>query len=169
MAQVFTKSAALIAMDASGQAPSARVSRGAVHAAYGMVALANGDSIASIIRMCRVPSNCRVARIYLKVFGTITGAAGDIGVYRYSKETTSAGAVVDVDLFASAQALSTAIPTWTDVTNESATITPLVADQPLWQMAGLTSDPGEYLEIAITLTAAAAAAGNVAMEVVYVE
>jgi hypothetical protein len=169
MAIVYTKSAALTGMDTAGQAPSARTARGAVHAAYGSVAVASGDSIASVLRLCRVPSNARVARIYLKITGTITTAAGDIGVYRFSKETLSAGAVVDVDLFASAQALSTAIPTWTDVTNESTTITALNADQPLWQMAGMTADPGEYLEIAITLTAAAGAAGNIAMEVVYVE
>jgi len=168
MAIVFTKSAALTAMDASGQPPSSRL-HGTVRCAMGTVAIANGDSIASILRFARVPSTCRVGRINLKITGTITSAAGDIGVYRESTSTTSAGAVVDVDLFGSAQALSTALPAWTDVTNESASITALVAEMPLWQAAGMTSDPGGYLEIAITLTAAAGAAGTVAMEVVYVD
>jgi len=169
MAIVFTKSAALTQMDTAGaQPPSSRL-HGTVRCAMGTVAIANGDSIASILRVARVPSHARVGRIYLKITGTITSAAGDIGVYRTSTSTTSAGAVVDVDLFASAQALSTALPAWTDVTNESASITALVAEMPLWQAAGMTADPGDHLEICITLTAAAGAAGTVAMEVVYVD
>lgn len=170
MAQVFTKSAGLTAMDTPGaQAASPRLTRGDMRSAIGKVEIANGDSIGSVLRAVRIPSNARVQQVLIRITGTITTAAGDIGVYRYSKETTSAGAVVDVDLFATAQALSSAIATWTDVTNESTTITATIAEQPLWQAAGMSADPGEFLEIAITLTAAAGAAGQVTLCVIYVE
>lgn len=170
MAVVYTKSAGLTAMDtAGGQAAAAYLTRGTMRSAIGKVEIANGDSIGSILRACRVPSNARVQQVLIRITGTITSAAGDIGVYRMSKETTSAGAVVDVDRFASAQALSSAIASWTDVTNEATTQTATNLEQPLWQLCGLSSDPGEPLEIAITLTAAAGAAGQVTICVIYVE
>lgn len=170
MAIVFTKSAALTSMDTpSASLPASRLSGAVLKTAIGKIEIANGDSIASILRACRVPSNARVVAVMLRITGTITTAAGDIGVYRYSTATANAGTVVDVDLFASAQALSTALNIWTDVTNESTNNTATLLEQPLWQAAGLTSDPGEMLEVAVTLTAAAGAAGQVTIRVDYVQ
>lgn len=170
MAVVYTKSAALTTMDTPGStAPMGRLSRSDLKVAIGKVEVANGDSIGSVLRFVRVPSNCRPHRVLLRITGTITTAAGDIGVYRVSRSTTSAGAVVDVDLFASAQALSSALASWTDVTNESTTLTATLLEQPLWQMAGMTADPCDQLEIAITLTAAAGAAGQITMAFEYAE
>lgn len=170
MAVVFTKSAALAAMDTLGAAsPASRLARGATYIAKGKVEVANGDSIGSILRCVRIPSSALVHKVELRITGTITSAAGDIGVYRFSRETQAAGAPVDVDLFASAQALSSALPNWTDVTNESTTMTATLLEQPLWQAAGAAADPGEFYEIAITLTAAAAAAGQVHLAVTYTE
>lgn len=170
MAVVYTKSAGLTAMDtAGGQSPSARLTRGSLKSAIGKIEIANGDSIGSILRAARVPSHARVQQVLLRITGTITTAAGDIGVYRYSTSTTAAGTVVDVDLFASAQALSTALNIWTDVTNESTNYTATLVEQPLWQAAGLSADPQEMLEIAVTLTAAAGAAGQVTLCVIYAD
>lgn len=168
MAVVYTKSASLTAMDTPGQAlPLSRLQRSSLKMAKGKVEVANGDSIGSILRFCRIPSNAIVHQVLVKVTGTITSVAGDLGVYRSSTSTTSAGAVVDVDLFCSARSFATAIADWTDITNESTSITATVAEYPLWQMAGETSDPGELYEIAITLTAAAAAAGQITLCVLY--
>jgi hypothetical protein len=167
MAVVFTKSAALTAMDTPGAAlPAARLARTDLQTAIGKVEVSATDSIASILRFVRVPSNARVSQVLLRCTAT-TGAIGDIGVYRYSKETAAAGTVVDVDLFASAQTFAAALAIWTDVTNESLLYTPTLLEQPLWQAAGLAADPGGLLEIAATLTAAATAAGQVTIEVRY--
>jgi len=55
------------------------------------------------------------------------------------------------------------------VTNESGTYTLDKQEQPLWQAAGLTSDPGTTLDIVLTLTAASAAAGKVGLRVSYLD
>lgn len=163
MAVVTTKSAALTAMDNAASAlPAARLAKSTMLAAFGKVEVANGDSIGSILKHCRVPSNCRVSQVLLRC-SAITSAAADIGVYR-----ADTGAVVDVDLFATAQSLAAALAVLTDVTNESTTITPVIAEQPLWQAAGLSADPGVMFDVCSTLTAAATAAGQAALEVRFV-
>jgi hypothetical protein len=162
MAVVTVKSAALTLMDTAGGAlPVSRQARSDLEVGCGKAELASGDSIASIYRCVRVPSNCRISQVLLKC-SAITTCAGDIGVYR-----ADTGAVVDVDLFASAQSLASALAILTDVTNESTTITPVIAEQPLWQAGGLTADPGGYFDIAVTLTAAAGSAGQVFLEARY--
>jgi hypothetical protein len=167
MAVVYTKSAAITALDTAGAAlPNPRLSRSDLKTAIGMVTVANGDSIASIFRVARVPSSARIVQILLRTTA-ITSAAGDIGVYR--ETGVASGVVVDVDLFASAQSLAAAINIWTDVTNESTTVTPVLSEAPLWQLGGLTSDPGGMFDIAVTLTAAATAGGSFALAVTYAE
>jgi len=166
MAVVFTKSAALTARDTPGTAQVGGYQvRGSSFNAVGKVEVANGDSIASIYRLVTVPSNARIVRVSLRITGTITTAAGDIGVY---KAPAHGGTVVDVDLFATAQALSSALAVWTDVTNESTTMTATLMEKRLWEAVGLTADPGIDYDIAITLTAAAGAAGQITMMVDYV-
>lgn len=130
-----------------------------------IVAVANGDSIASIIRLVRVRSDARISE--LKLYCTaITSAAGDIGLYRTAAD---GGAVVDVDFFASAQSLASVLG-GTDVTMEAAA-GPAVAsniEKRIWEALGLSADPLTFYDVAITLTAAAAAAGTVGVKLRYV-
>lgn len=166
MAVVNVKSAGLTLMDtASSQAPKKGQVRGEMMCARGKVEVTNGDSIASIFRVCRVPSNAFVAQLLLRCTA-ITGAIGDIGLYRTPAD---GGAVVSVALFASAQSLASALAAWTDVTNESTTLTPTLIEQPLWQILGLSADPGVWYDIAITLTAAATASGQATLMCEYTE
>lgn len=163
MAVVTTKSAALTLMDTAGGAlPVARQARADLESAIGKVEVANGDSIASILKFCRIPSNARVSQVLLRCTA-ITGAIGDFGLYRADN-----GAVVDVDFFASAQTMAAALAILTDITNEALTYTPTLIEQPIWQAAGLTSDPQVYFDVCATLTAASTAAGQAALEVRYV-
>lgn len=162
MAVVTTKSAALTAMDTAGAAlPVSRQARSDMQVAVGKVEVANGDSIASILKFCRVPSNCRISQLMLRCTA-ITGAIGDFGAYR-----ADTGAVIDADFFASAQTMASALTTPTDITNESTTYTPTMAEQPLWQALGLSADPVCQIDICATLTAAATAAGQATLEVRY--
>lgn len=164
MAVVTTKSAALTAMDTAGAAlPVARQARANLRTACGKVEVSATDSIASILKFCRVPSNCRVSQLLLRC-SAITGAIGDFGVYR-----ADTGAVVSVALFATAQSMAAALTNWTDISNESTTVTPILAEQPLWQAAGLSADPVCQFDICATLTAAATAAGQAVLEVRYAE
>jgi hypothetical protein len=166
MAVVFTKSAALTLLDTPGGAlPVSRQSRAELKGAVGKVEVSSTDSIASIFRLLRVPSACRVIQLLLRCTA-VTGAIGDFGVYRTPAD---GGAVVDVDFFATAQTMAAALAIWTDITNESTTYDPTKIEQPLWQALGMSADPQSYLDIAITLTAAATAAGQATLAVHYAE
>ena len=119
-------------------------------------AVTNSDSIASTYRLFRVPSNAVMTdlRVYCPA---ITTAATDIGLYRTEKD---GGAVVDADLFTSAQVLTSAL-NGTDVLHESAVFSLANSGKELWDALGLTSDPSVFYDVTMTLTAAAGATGTV--------
>jgi hypothetical protein len=133
-----------------------RVDGGFERAKIATVAVTNGDSIASTYRLFRVPSNAVMTdlRVYCPA---ITTAATNIGVYRTEKD---GGAVEDADLFASAQALTSAL-NGTDVLHESAVFSLANSGKELWDALGLTSDPSVFYDVTMTLTAAAGATGTV--------
>jgi hypothetical protein len=119
-------------------------------------AVTNSDSIASTYRLFRVPSNAVMTdlRVYCPA---ITTAATDIGLYRTEKD---GGAVVDADLFTSAQVLTSAL-NGTDVLHESTVFSLANSGKELWDALGLTSDPSVFYDVTMTLTAAAGATGTV--------
>jgi hypothetical protein len=119
-------------------------------------AVTNSDSIASTYRLFRVPSNAVMTdlRVYCPA---ITTAATDIGLYRTEKD---GGAVVDADLFTSAQVLTSAL-NGTDVLHESGIFSLVNSGKELWDALGLTSDPSVFYDVTMTLTAAAGATGTV--------
>lgn len=127
----------------------------------GVCAVANGDSIASIFRFCRIRSSDRVAQVFLDC-DAITSAAADFGLYQTAQ---NGGAVVDADFFASAQSIASALRA-TDITRESGVITVANFEKTVWELLGLSADPMIEYDVAATLTAAAAAAGSVALQVV---
>lgn len=165
MAVVNTKSTAVTNADASSQTLNKKlISNGRAHESIGVVSVANGDSIASTKRFMRLHSSWRIASI--RVFcDAITSAAMDVGIYQTAE---NGGAEVDADRFASAVSIATAILTGTEILLESAVLAPGDMEKPLWQALGLTSDPGRWYDLVGTLTAAATAAGNVALRVTHV-
>lgn len=165
MAVVNTKSSVITNLDATPVVkckPS--LAGGELHELVGTVAVANGDSIGSTLRFGRIKSSARVSTI--KLYCTaVTSAAMDVGIYRTAGD---GGAVVDADLFASAQSIATAITTGTEIQHESAVTTVDELEKELWEMLGLTEDPNVFYDIVGTLTAAATAAGSVQLKVQYV-
>ena len=133
-----------------------RVDGGFERAKIATVAVTNGDSIASTYRLFRVPSNAVMTdlRVYCPA---ITTAVTNIGVYRTEKDGS---AVVDADLFTSAQALTSAL-NGVDVLHESAVFSLANSGKELWDALGLTSDPSVFYDVTMTLTAAAGATGTV--------
>jgi hypothetical protein len=140
---------------------TAQLARGQLMFSRGVAAVDVAASIASTYRLARVKSNDLIAGVDLSCTA-ITSAAGDIGLYKTAKD---GGAVVSAAFFASAQSLAAALAQ-TNVTREAVTSwTVANMEKPLWQALGLTEDPQIEYDVAITLTAAATAAGNVALDV----
>ena len=140
-------------------------SNGPANRAFSAVGLVNAvlttDVSGDIYRMMEVPTNCRVASVRLWCAALGGSAAADVGVYR---NTRDGGAVVDADLFASAQTLVSAV-NGTEISHESTVYTLAKREQPLWQAAGLSADPGGTFDICCTLTQTIAASGALLIEV----
>ena len=168
MAVVALKSVPITNRDATPRVINdGRLERGTSKSVTGWVTTGAADSIASIYTLLSLPSTAIVQQLYL-TNGAVTSAAANIGVYRPTNLDGTAGAVVSVSLFAAAVSLAAAA-TNTDVTNQSTNYTIAKQDQPLWQAAGLTADPGGTLDISVTLTAAATASAIVKLLCFYVD
>lgn len=165
MAVVTTKSTAITNRDATPAIINdGRIEKGSLRSSRGYVSAANGDSIGSKYICAAVPSTAMVRKVLLSC-DAITSGAADVGVYRNTKD---GGAAVSAGLFGTAVSIASALSN-SDITNESGTYTLDKQEQPLWQAAGLSADPGGTLDIAMTLTAAAAAAGKAGLVVEYVD
>jgi len=147
----------------------ANLAGGNLKANAGTIELANGDSIASTYRFFRIPSNAIVQRLLLYC-DAITSGAADFGVWQTAAH---GGLVVDVDYFASAQSIASAITAGTDITHEADATDAGVGfgladvEKFLWQGIQLTADPGRDYDVTMQLTAATTAAGTVALRMFY--
>lgn len=160
MAVVNVKSTAITGADATPPTKgTTMVGPRRLYEQASTVEVTNGDSIASVFRFARVPSNIRVSSLNL-FCDAITSAAADFGVYQTA---ANGGAVVDADAFGSAVSLATAITIGSNIVHESGVYDISEVEQPLWQMLGLTADPKIEYDLAATLTAAATATGTLTM------
>jgi len=166
MAVVTLKAASITNRDASPRVLSnAPLSAGSVRRFLGFVEAANGDSIGSKYILGQIPSNAygEIMKLYCDA---ITSGAGDLGIYR---TTVDGGAVVDVDFYASAQSIASAITTGTEIQHEADATDSGVGygladlEKPLWQRLQLSADPKVVYDVVLTLTAATTAAGTVAL------
>ena len=166
MAVVTVKSTQITNRDATPRVPvQGRVQGARVRHSRGVVLVTSGNDIASKYIACSIPSNAVPisARLSCPDIGTTTLA--DVGLY---KSTADGGAVVDADFFGSAVSLKDGALAKSDITNEnSAVATPANGEKPVWELLGLTSDPGLVYDVVLTLTAAADGTGSVLVEVDY--
>lgn len=116
----------------------------------GYVTAAAADAAGTIYKLVRVKTTVKVKEI---VFESEAQGAGDVNLSLYYADapyspTTVAGTLVSgqSQLFASDIACGSAVKE-TIVTNESGNYTLAKRSQPLWQAAGLSSDPGGYFDI----------------------
>lgn len=118
------------------------------------------DASDSTYRFFSIPSNARVSQVLLSCDDLGTAGAVDVGLY----DTTENGsAVVDADLFASAQVLTTAL-TNSDITHESAVFGIEDSEKPIWEALGLSADPNKDYDVVATVTAAPESAGTISMK-----
>ena len=168
MAVVTLKGSQVTNADATTQTlNNSKVTNGRIKEIADTIELTSGDSIASIYRMARVHSSWRLTELLLQC-DAITTCAGDFGLY---DTAANGGAVVDVDCFASAQSLATAIIPGTNVMGEAAAVFGDIANvrKSIWEVLGLSADPNKFYDVAVTLTAAAGSAGTVSTKVRYVD
>ena len=136
-----------------------------IRAVNGFATLSNGDSIGSTYRIGKIRSDDFIDRIRMVSADVGTTGAGDLGLYDLLTNSNG-GTVVDADFFASAVDFSAgAIDS--DVTWEAAAAGGLYtnAEKRVWEILGLSSDPGKEYDVAITLTTAANAAGSVLVRI----
>jgi len=133
----------------------------------------SADGSGSTYRLCRVPSSARITRVEYQSDAMGGSAAVDIGVYWPTTIPAGAGlspandaAVISQALFGSALSVVSAVKP-TECTNESGNYTIAKQEQPLWQAAGLTADPGIDLDVVATSTADFAASGSLGIKVYY--
>lgn len=168
MAVVNTKSIPITNADAKPRLPNvAVVDGGPILEKVGTLEAVNGDSINSTYRMLRISSSTRVTELLLYC-DAITTCSADIGLYRTADD---GGAVVDANFFASEQLLDTASVVGLNVLYEAAAGPADVAniEKRIWQMLGLSADPGIQYDVVLTLTAAAGSAGTVSLKCRYVD
>lgn len=169
MAVVNTKSAAVTNSDAATQTQNKMITdRGRLRETVGTIEVANGDSIASTLRIARIRSSDRVSRVMLSC-DAIATAVADIGIWRTAAD---GGAVVNLQFFASLQALTAALVNL-DVTHEADPADASTGfglqdvEKPMWLALGLTTDPMVFYDVVLQLTAAATGAGTVSLKIQY--
>jgi hypothetical protein len=141
-------------------------SQGRMFSAKSVATVSASQSANDTIRLVRVPSNARIDAVLLSTGDASTGGAINIGVW---KTVANGGTVVDADLFASALALTGGPFSRSDQTWESGEYTYAESCLPLWEVLGLTADPGcDYDIVAEISTVFNGAATTMALEVQYV-
>lgn len=135
----------------------------------------SSDGAGSLYRLCQVPSNARLSSLELQAGALGSGAALDVGVYWPTYIPTGAGlssanasAVINTQLFASALGCSAATAV-TNIINSSTNNTIQNQELPLWQAAGLTSDPMIDLDIVVHVQTAVATQGYIGLKARYVK
>lgn len=159
MATEALKSTAITNMDATPRvkATAGAGARDGLKEISGTVTSTTGKTSPSTYQLVRLRSTAFVKRIVLDSAAQGSSTALDFGLYyssdnRDGTSAANAGTVIDQDFFASAVDVSSAVRA-SDITNESGTYTLDKRIQPLWQAAGLSTDPGGYFDIVATSTA----------------
>lgn len=113
----------------------------------GVVTPAADDTVASIHRFVRVPSNARLSDLLIAAADATTAGKYNFGVYRTAAD---GGAVVSAACLAAAFDLSGGPFYWSSVLVVG-TVTIAQHAQPLWQVAGLSTDPNCDFDICGTI------------------
>ena len=130
---------------------------GALRVACGTVELAAGDSTDNdVVLLAPISSKATIHQLFVGSDALGGSCTFNVGVYNYDET------VADEDCFATLVADEAAMA---DVRHEVATIN--TVGQKLWEIAGLSSDPGGMLYIAMTFAATGGTAGTVSFNISY--
>lgn len=173
MAVVNLLSVAITNRDATPKVlEDAWLSKGGVYESSGYVQTGSADNIASTYRLVSVPSNARVGSLQFQTSSLGTSCTLDIGVWYPTfipagagLDTSKASKVINTTIFASALAASSAVEAKDLVSNAQIAIN--LQEQPLWQLAGLATDPGIDLDIVCYVHAVVQLQGYVGLKARY--
>lgn len=134
-------------------------------------AVNDGVTALQIIKVVRIPTTAKVKAVRAEAAALSKGTF-DVGIYASAVNdgtpTSTLGTAVSTALFATALDFTSAYGK-TDVTNESGSYTLAKRNQPIWQAAGLATDPGGFFDVAFTQNAiTVVAAGLVGLEVDFI-
>jgi len=163
MAVVNTKSTAITNADATPRVPNnSYIEGGLLRVSVGTVEVAAADEDTSVFRFVRLPSGARVQSIRVFCDALTAGTSFDCGIY---KNAGDGGALVDVDTFASAVDLSSAITAGTEIRFEAANIDQI--EKRLFEQAGiaLSVDPMIEYDICLLANTVGSAAGTITLVV----
>lgn len=142
-------------------------------AAFGFITAVAADAAGSIYRLQRIPSNAKVNSI---LFESEAQGAGKVqlGLY-YSTSTVDGtapanqGLVIDAKFFSDDIDCTSAVLPTEKVFGTGGTNTMNKRNQPIWQAAGLASDPGGFFDVAATVhtTAITTGTGRIGAQVTY--
>lgn len=159
MATVNTKSTQITNGDAGPTTlTNNQIVCGRVLSAVGTLELAAADDDTSTYRFVRVHSSWLILSVKVFCDAITSGSSFDCGLYQTA---ANGGAVVDVDLFASAVSLTSAITVGTEIRFEAADIAGI--EKPVWELAGLTYDPNRWYDVVLTANTVGSAAGTVTL------
>lgn len=148
---------------------SSFVEGGLLRASVGVVDLAIADSTSSTLRFCKVPSSARVHSVRLWSPDVGTTSAMNVGLWSHATPDAT-GTVVDADFFATDLTMLAA-QNGLEICHEG-DVTPgfniLRAEKQIWEVLGLSSDPGIMYDVVGQLTGAIDATGAMCLKLEYV-
>jgi len=163
MGVVNTKSASITNRDASPPVQNgAATDGGFARISVGTVAVAAADDNDSVFRFCRVPSNAVIHSI-MRFNDAIAGATD----YNFGLHQTAAngGAAADDNYFADAVDINAGTVLGVEQRFTTANITG--CGLRVWEMLGLTADPGRDYDITASGVAVGSAAGDITLRVTW--
>ena len=148
---------------------------GTISAAEGYVQTASAaDGAGTVYRMFNIPSNARVESVKIANDALGTSCTVDVGVWWPSfipvgagLSSSAANTAIHTTLFASVYNCS-ALQGITDITNQSLANGIATQELPLWQAAGLASDPNIELDIVVYVAVANQIQGYIGLKASYV-
>ncbi|MFT4115426.1 hypothetical protein [Bradyrhizobium sp.] len=140
------------------------ISRGAeLRVIKSRASIANGDNSGSLYYLGSLPSNAKINPGATLWCTAITGvSSAKLGFYY----PNGGAKILDTALF-SGQTLASATSVTMAAAANSGIATPANMDKFVWQLAGLSADPGGELDLVLTTAADASAAGDVWLELSY--
>lgn len=143
---------------------SNKVHAGVLQESVAVIAKEAGDTDTHVFRFMRVRSSDRISAILIGN-DALTGCTDvDVGLYATAKD---GGAEVDADLFYDGISIASAAD-YTIRTRDAATFGIEKAEQAIWQLLGLSSDPGREYDLTLLFNTGGSAAGDIGVMVRYV-
>jgi hypothetical protein len=168
MATANTKSNTVTNLDATPRVMNPTYLMGGIlKEQVGTVEIAAADDNNSVYRVGRVHSSWRISEIIRYNDAITSGADFDVGIYDTAE---NGAAVININCFADAVSLVSGSVTGTrDLYEAGSDVGVEDIEQRVWEMAGLTEDPGKFVDVCYTGVTVGSGAGTLSVKIQYVE